>query len=106
MLPTLETYLAGILSPMHRAKAEAALEMMVRLNGATTLLPRHKVIEDRIREGAEVINRKGETVLMNREGAWLDQRNITKHGLDYAVWLSTRCNPANLSRESRRVLDE
>ena len=39
--------------------------------------------------GAHVTERRGERVLMNPDGSWLDTRNITKIGLDYAERLAS-----------------
>ena len=66
-----------------KAKAEAALDMMVRVNGGE-FLTRRALVERRVAAGARVIDRRGERVLMNPDGSWLDTRNITKAGLDYA----------------------
>lgn len=83
---TLSTFL-NTLSPMRRAKAEAALTMPVRLNGATRLTPRHAIIETRIATGATLSEWRGQPVLKTPEGAFLDASNITKTGLDYAGFL-------------------
>ncbi len=73
------------------AKREATLDMMVRHNGATRLISRRNLIQQKISEGAIVTIRKnGERVLMSPNGAWLDTRNITKIGLDYAAELLER----------------
>ena len=77
------------LKPMQRAKAKDALTMQVRYNGGHFLL-RHEIVEARIRLGGKVTDRRGEIVLMSPEGTWLDARNITKHGLNYASWLSVQ----------------
>jgi hypothetical protein len=84
---TLATYIETIKSPMHRAKAKAALEMQVRVNGGEFMF-RHQLVERRISAGAKVVDHRGGMVLMNPDESWLDQRNITKHGLNYAAWLS------------------
>ena len=89
----IEEYLRSIRNPMKKASAKASLILMVRVNGVQTLQPRHTVIEQRIEEGARVSDRKGEIVLMSHDGAWFDARNITKHGLNYAAWLSVRKTP-------------
>ncbi len=85
----LSDYLASIPSPMNRAKAKAALEMQVRVNGAEFLF-RHQLMERRVAAGSKVIDQRGQMVLMNADGSFLDQRNATKHGLNYAAWLSVR----------------
>lgn len=84
----LDRYLESVASPMHRAKAKASLQMLVRVNGATTLVERRALIEQRIASGSKVISHRGAMVLMNADDSWLDTRNITKHGLNYAAWLS------------------
>ena len=66
-----------------KAKANAALDMLVRVNGGE-FLTRRALVERRVAAGARVIDRRGERVLMNQDGSWLDTRNITKAGLDYA----------------------
>lgn len=82
-------YLETIRRPMHRAKAKAALVTYIRLNGDACML-RHGLIERRVAAGAKVMDHKGEMVLMNPDESWLNARNITKHGLNYAAWLSVR----------------
>ena len=62
------------------------LDMQIRVNGRE-FMTRRALIERRITAGAQVINRRGERVLMNLDGSWLDMRNITKIGLDYAEQL-------------------
>ena len=66
-----------------KAKANAALDMLVRVNGGE-FMTRRALVERRVAAGARVIDRRGERVLMNPDGSWLDTRNITKAGLDYA----------------------
>ena len=66
-----------------RAKANAALDTLVRVNGGE-FMTRRALVERRVAAGARVIDRRGERVLMNPDGSWLDTRNITKAGLDYA----------------------
>ena len=66
-----------------KAKANAALDMLVRVNGGE-FMTRRALVERRVAAGARVIDRRGERVLMNQDGSWLDTRNITKAGLDYA----------------------
>lgn len=77
----------------HTAKAAAALDMQVCVNGGE-FMSRRALIERRVAAGARVVDRKGERVLMNCDGSWLDSRNITKTGLDYAAYL---CIPKNES---------
>lgn len=68
-----------------QAKAEAALEVMVRVNGAARLVSRRSLVERLVCEGYRVTSRKnGERVLMSPIGSWFDTKNITKAGLDYA----------------------
>ena len=77
------------LSPMRAAKAEAALNMMVRHNGARILVSRASIVESKVSAGAKVTLRKnGERVLMDADGCFLDVRNITATGLDYASFLA------------------
>ena len=71
-----------------QTKANAALDMLVRFNGERILISRREIIQRRVAAGARVIERRGERVLMNQDGSWLDARNITKAGLDYAESLS------------------
>lgn len=72
---------------MNAAKARAALEMQVRVDGGAIML-RHKLIEDRVANGATLMTmRRFGTVLQRPDGAFLDTRNITKTGLDYAAFI-------------------
>ena len=67
-----------------KAKANAALDMLVRVNGGE-FLTRRALVERCIAQGYQVTTRKnGERVLMSPAGSWFDARNITKAGLDYA----------------------
>lgn len=91
MTTKLDKYLASIPSPMHRARAKNALTMQVRVNHAD-FMERHNLIERRITAGAKVLDQKGSMVLMNLDGSFLNQRNATKHGLNYAAWLSVQRN--------------
>lgn len=84
----METFLAT-LSPMHAAKAKSALEMQVRLNGGE-ILPRYRIIEQRVAAGATIGSFHGEPILQRPDGAFLDKRNITLTGLDYARFLLNR----------------
>ena len=70
-----------------KAKANAALDMLVRVNGGE-FMTRRALVERRVAAGARVIDRRGERVLMNPDGSWLDTLNITKAGLDYAQELT------------------
>ena len=72
-----------MIAAAQQAKANAALDMLVRVNGGE-FLTRRALVERRVAAGARVIDRRGERVLMNQDGSWLDTRNITKAGLDYA----------------------
>ncbi|MDE2232520.1 MAG: hypothetical protein KGJ90_00110 [Patescibacteria group bacterium] len=71
------------LKQAHEAKANAALDMLVRFNGGP-MMTRRSIIELRVQQGARIVERKGERILMNADGSWLDARNITKTGIDYA----------------------
>lgn len=86
----LEAYLATISTPMHRAKAKAALTQLTRHNGSVRIYKRHELIAEKLKSGAKVVDHKGKMVLMSPNGAWLDTRNITKHGLNFAAWLSVQ----------------
>lgn len=97
-----ETF-ASSLKPMTAAKVKAALETQVRHNGKE-FLTRAALVERQIAEGAAVqtmkIGGKEQRVLMGKDGAFLDQRAITKAGLDYAEHLSGlrgTQNPNNLA---------
>ena len=72
-----------MIAAAQQAKANAALDMLVRVNGGA-FMTRRALVENRVAAGARVIDRRGERVLMNPDGSWLDTRNITKAGLDYA----------------------
>jgi hypothetical protein len=86
-MTTLETFLSR-LEPMQRAKAKAALEMQVRVNDKDFML-RHQLVESRVATGAVLVDTKHSgLVLQDPEGAFLDQRNITKTGLHYAAFLT------------------
>lgn len=82
-------YLATITSPMQRARAKVSLETQVRVNGAE-FMDRHELMERRIAAGSKVVDQRGDMVLLNADGSFLDQRGATKHGLNYAAWLSVR----------------
>lgn len=83
----IERFLAP-LAPMRAAKARAALEAMVRHNGAAELVSRATLIERKVREGATVSSHKAlGRVLITPAGHMLDTRNITSTGLDYAAFL-------------------
>lgn len=71
------------ISRAHKANANTALDQLVRVNGGG-FMTRRALIENRVAAGARVMDRRGERVLMNPDGSWLDTRNITKAGLDYA----------------------
>ena len=75
-----------------KARANAALDMQVRVNG-NAFMTRRALVEQRVASGARVVERRnGERVLMNPDGSWLDTRNITKAGLDYAETLLQKGN--------------
>jgi hypothetical protein len=81
----LDDYLAT-LEPMRAAKARAALEMQVRVNGGAFML-RHQLVEDRIATGSKLVRQRSELVLQRPDGAFFDARSITKTGLDYAAFI-------------------
>lgn len=75
------------MSPMNRKRAENALEMMVRVNGAYPLVSRAALVEQRIAEGSVMATSKGAPILQRPDGAFFDARQLTKTGLDYAAFL-------------------
>ncbi len=89
--PTAADKFTSGMKPMTAAKAKAALETQVRHNGKE-FLSRAALVEREIANGATVqtmkIAGKDQRVLMGKDGAFLDTRNITKAGLDYAEHLS------------------
>jgi hypothetical protein len=73
-----------------QARIETTLGIMVRHNGAANLISRRDLILQKMAAGARVTIRKnGDRVLMSPDGAFLDTRNITKIGLDFAQQLET-----------------
>jgi hypothetical protein len=83
---TLESYLATF-DPMPRAKARAALEMQVRVNGQD-FMTRAALMASRVASGATLKETKHSgRVLMSRDGAFFDRRNATATRLAYAGWL-------------------
>jgi hypothetical protein len=82
----LEEYLHGQGEP-HKTRTRNALEMKVRLNGGE-ILTRAKIVERRVAAGAKVVNKgKLGAVLMSPDGSFLDEKNITKRGITYALFL-------------------
>ena len=82
-------YLATLV-PMRAAKAKAALERQVRVNGCE-FLTRVALVERCLTQGYRVtLRRNGERVLMSLDGSWFDAANITTTGLDYAAFLQER----------------
>lgn len=77
------------LPAIQRTRARAALERQVRLNGAE-FLTRAAIVERRVNEGAAITSNSFGRVLMASNGAFLDARNITAFGLDYAAFLQSR----------------
>lgn len=68
-----------------QARAEQALDYLTRYNGSAMVMSRRSLIERLVTEGHRVTHRKnGERVLMGTDGSYLDAKNITKAGLDYA----------------------
>ena len=79
-------YLAT-LTPMRAAKAKAALEKQVRVNGAE-FMTRAALTERCVAQGYRVtLRRNGERVLMSPDGSWFDAANMTTTALDYAAFL-------------------
>jgi hypothetical protein len=76
----------GALSPMQRAKAESALTAKVLVNGKN-FMSRSQLVEQQVSQGATVQKTKRGEVLMHPSGAFLDKRNMTQRGLDYARFL-------------------
>lgn len=72
-----------------QARIDAALGMQVRYNGGE-FITRRLLVNRLVDQGYRVTLRKnGERVLMSPTGSWLDARNITTTGLDYAESLCT-----------------
>jgi hypothetical protein len=83
----LDQFLATLPAPMQRARAKAALEAQVRVNGAE-FMTRRELIERCLKEGATVQEHgRFGRVLMSPDGAFFDARNVTSTGLDYAEFL-------------------
>lgn len=83
----LEEYLEGQDEP-HKTRTRNALEMQVRLNGGE-FLTRAEIVERRVAAGATVVNKgKWGLVLQSPDGAFFDERNITKRGIQYALFLT------------------
>ena len=84
----MESFLAT-LSPMQAGRARKSLALQVRVNGQQ-FMTRAALIEDRIASGARVtLHKNGERVLMQLDGVFLDTRNATAFGLDYASYLAS-----------------
>lgn len=73
------------LSDMAAGKARAALTARQKFNGVET--SRKEAIEKMVTEGYTIGDWKGERTLVDKEGAFFSQSQITKTGLDYAAWL-------------------
>lgn len=91
-----EQYLATLL-PMRAARVKATLETQVRVNGGE-FMTRLALIEARIAKGGGVAFRGHERVLMT-DGAWLDERNITRTGIDYAAWRTSEPHVCSICRD-------
>lgn len=85
------------LAPMRAAKVRAALETQVRVNG-DVFMTRLALITARVATGSAVGFRAHELVLRNPDGSWLDERNITRTGIDFAAWLTSEPQPCSVCR--------
>jgi hypothetical protein len=85
--PMLKKYLDTLLEPRFKGAAKSTLSRYVRYNG-DRIIRRHRLIEEKIKAGGKVIDLNGEMILETGEDTFLDSKNITKHGLRYAAWLS------------------
>ena len=86
-VPTRYQSFLAEMTPMQAAKARSALETQVRLNGQE-FLQRHELIGRRVDAGAQIESHpKLGRILKNADGSFLDTRNATKTGLDYAEFL-------------------
>jgi len=75
------------ISAARQARIDAALDTQVRVNGRE-FMTRRALVERCVAQGYRVTERRGgERVLMSPDGSWLDAKNITKTGLDYACRL-------------------
>jgi len=72
-------------TPMGRSKIVEALNTTVQNNGR--LIARKNLIKEKIKDGAKVVDRNGERRLVAKDGSFLDQKAISKTGMDYAVYL-------------------
>lgn len=89
-------YLQG-LSPLTKAKVEKTLGTQVRVNG-DVFMTRLALIVARASTGSRVCFRGDERVFMMPDGAWFDERNLTKTGMDFAAWLTTRPELCSICR--------
>lgn len=90
---TLELFLAT-LSPMQAGKARKTLEMRVFVNGKE-FATRACLIMNRVTSGAELQSTKHSgLVLMNADGSFLDKRNATETGLQFAGFLISAARAA------------
>ena len=71
------------LDSAHEARKQAALSVQVRVNG-DAFMTRRAIIDERVGKGARVEIRNGARILMSPDGAWFDERAITRYGMDYA----------------------
>jgi hypothetical protein len=85
---SLESFLATK-SPMHAAKANAALIKHTRVNGRE-IMQRHQLIETHMAQGYRTrLRPNGERVFLSPDGSWFDAQAITTTALDYASFLET-----------------
>lgn len=76
------------MTPMQRAKAEAALKRPMRHNGEEK--SRKRIIEGYVDEGATIaISPKGERRIQKPNGVFLDEKQMGKTAMDYAHHLSS-----------------
>ena len=78
-------FTAGM-SPMQRARANAALDKLIRFNGKPET--RRSWIEREVKLGATVVERpRWGRVLQDPRGSFMEQAQLTKTGMDYADYL-------------------
>ena len=74
------------MSPLARAKAEAALSKSLVNQGRA--ISRRSLVEEKIAAGAKIETRNGERRLMTPDGSYLAESQISKTGMDYAEHLT------------------
>lgn len=71
--------------PMRKAKIKSSLSKLVRSEG--NILSRSDLIEQMVKEGANVTLISGTKVLQTTSGSYIEQSRLTKTGIDYAEFL-------------------